>query len=222
MDAWTHQAGFPLVTLRFADGGGGNGSDQLRLVAAQVGTVCTRPAGPQTRGRPRAEHCLLTLAALVFSRIMQAPQHASAVLRHHAVEVLRLPQCRLDSPYRHRHSVYAQEPFAAGQPLQCGSAVGSRRGPWWLPLAYVSGGGSGGGPPADVAWTELDSCNSGAIAQSLSQNLSCLSQDMYPAVCRRLCHKSNDLPTVTPTCIPRTQVEAAFCGSIATEGGKKS
>lgn len=39
MDAWTHQAGFPLVTLRVAGGdeaGDGNSSAPLRLTAEQV------------------------------------------------------------------------------------------------------------------------------------------------------------------------------------------
>lgn len=53
-----------------------------------------------------------------------------------------------------------QEPFAAGQQLQCGGDGGGAQGPWWLPLAFVSGGGGGDGS-APVTWVELDSCNSG-------------------------------------------------------------
>ena len=143
MDAWAHQPGFPLVTLRIA-GQDGNAADDdsddddddqgpssaapLRLTAQQVVVV----------GMQR------TFAAVLTALFKQRQRRDTGDTGH----ALRM-----------------QETFASGQQLACGgSSDGSTRRPWWVPLAHITGGASGD-EVSPASWVVLDACSTGVVCQ---------------------------------------------------------
>lgn len=86
-----------------------------------------------------------------------------------------------------------QEPFASEQQLQCdsgGGNSGSKRRPWWLPLAYVTGSDSGGKGPSAATWAVLNSCSTGwqrFLPVWLSAQTCTLAADTLCDACWRSC-----------------------------------
>jgi hypothetical protein len=138
MDAWAHQPGFPLITLRIAgqngeaadddsdddDDQGASSSAPLRLTAQQVRGV----------------------------RSLRTPAACSA-------DVLSMCWWQWREL---AHAPLVQETFASGQQLACGgTSDGSTRRPWWVPLSHIAGDASGN-EVSPANWVVLDACSTGA------------------------------------------------------------